>query len=73
MGVRITQTHFDQGTGEQTSETITLPDFNARMGAYAINDVPVTTRWVDAPDGNGATVVTVATRGRVQFMWYVAL
>lgn len=68
----IEQTHFDLGTGAQDTQVITQAEFNALMGAYVLNDVNVTTRWVYTPDTvDGTSVVTVDVRGRIQYLFCV--
>lgn len=68
--MRITMIRFDLGVGGYSERVISLREFNADVGAYAINDVPMMTRWVDGPDG-GATIVFVSVRGRVHTMFCI--
>ena len=72
--MRITEVQFELITGATSETVIPQEEFNGIMGGYAINGVPVTSRWVPAQDSggaDGATLVTVDVRGRIMRMFYV--
>lgn len=71
MKMKIEQTHFDLGTGTQDERVISRAEFDSVMGAYVINDISVTTRWVYTPNEEGLTVITVDVRGRIQYLFCV--
>lgn len=72
MKMKIEQTHFNLTTGDRDERVISRDEFDGLMGAYVINDIAMTTRWVYTPtDGDGLTVITVDVRGRIQYLFQV--
>lgn len=69
--MHIERVHFDMGTGVITQDEITQREFNDIMGAYAVNDIPVTTRWVEWPEECGSSLVTVTVRGRIHYAFVI--
>lgn len=72
MNVKITQVVFERVTGNAAESVITREEFDALMGAYAINGVRIGTVWVYGPDDVGGQLITLSdAKGHVSYLWYV--
>lgn len=68
--MKVTQyVHANGGTSDMIVDG---DDFLSRLGAYVVNGLTITRRWVDAQEGDGFTLIVHTTNsGRVLGWWTI--